>query len=194
MPDYQNGKIYSIRSHQTDKFYIGSTCSPLYKRLYEHRNKYNEKKVILSSFEIIKFDDHYIELIEDYKCENRNQLTKREGEYIRQNINNIVNIKIAGREKKEYYKIYADANRKIINEKNKKYRDANKDMINEKAKQYYIKNKDIVSEKAKQYYIKNKDVIDEKHKKYREDNKDVILEKAREKRELLKNNVNDTNI
>jgi hypothetical protein len=30
---YQHGKIYTIRSFQTDKFYIGSTTQPLSKRL-----------------------------------------------------------------------------------------------------------------------------------------------------------------
>jgi hypothetical protein len=142
MPDYQNGKIYSIRSHQTDKFYIGSTCSPLYKRLYQHRNYYNKKKIIVSSYEIIKFDDHYIELIEDYKCERRDQLIKREGELIRENINNVVNIKIMGRTKKESDKIYKDVHR---------------DEIKKKRKEYYIKNKDVIIEKVKQWRNNRKD-------------------------------------
>ena len=38
--DYQNGKIYCLRSHKTDLVYVGSTCQPLYKRLNEHKNYY----------------------------------------------------------------------------------------------------------------------------------------------------------
>jgi len=82
MERYKNGKIYTLRSNQTDKFYIGSTCLPLYKRLYKHRNNYNEylknNKHYLTSFEIIKLKDCYIELLEDFPCNNKNELEKRE--------------------------------------------------------------------------------------------------------------------
>ena len=37
---YANGKIYTIRSHQTDKYYIGSTTQPLSKRFYQHKQLY----------------------------------------------------------------------------------------------------------------------------------------------------------
>jgi len=92
---YQNGKIYSIRSHQTDKYYIGSSCLDLCKRLYNHRVHYkmylNKKYNYMSSFEIIKYDDHYIEIIEDYPCNTHRELQKREGELHRQYKNEIVN-------------------------------------------------------------------------------------------------------
>jgi hypothetical protein len=35
---YHNGKIYKLVNDVDDKVYIGSTCQPLYKRLYEHKN------------------------------------------------------------------------------------------------------------------------------------------------------------
>ena len=80
---YMNGKIYSIRSYQTDKIYIGFTTQPLHKRLFKHRNGYKNYKIhskkYTSSFEIIKFDDNYIELIEEYPCVNKNLLHRREG-------------------------------------------------------------------------------------------------------------------
>lgn len=92
---YQNGKIYTIRSYQTDKFYIGSTCSPLHKRLYQHKAVYKSylKNSInfISSFDIIKYEDCYIELMEFFKCNTKNELEKRENELIRDNLYNIVN-------------------------------------------------------------------------------------------------------
>ena len=95
---YHSGKIYTIRSHRTDKYYIGSTCSPLHKRLYQHKLQYRMfqagKFCLVTSFEIIKFDDCYIELYENYKCNNRNELTKREGEVIRLLKNEVVNIRV----------------------------------------------------------------------------------------------------
>ena len=65
MNRYNNGKIYAIRSHQTDKVYIGSTCDILAKRLYVHRRHKidyeNEKYNYVSSFEMLEFDDAYID-------------------------------------------------------------------------------------------------------------------------------------
>jgi len=104
---YHNGKIYTIRSHQTDKYYIGSTCDALHKRFYQHKqdlkrwNKGTHHSV--SSYEILKFNDCYIELLENFKCESKNELTKREGELIRLNRANAVNIRIDGQTKLEYW-------------------------------------------------------------------------------------------
>ena len=161
---YQNAKIYSIRSHQTDKVYIGSTCSPLAKRLYEHRKKYerykSEKYDYVTSFEILKFDDHYIELVEEYPCQNKFQLHRREGQTIREV--DCVNKVIAGRTQVEY-------------------RHDNKDKIKEQKKQYYEENKDMINSLNNQYYEDNKD----KFKQYREDNKDKFKQYREENRDKL---------
>ena len=38
MPDYSNGKIYTIRNRNDDtKIYVGSTSQPLYKRFHQHK-------------------------------------------------------------------------------------------------------------------------------------------------------------
>ena len=104
---YHKGKIYTIRSNQTNLYYIGSTTQDLYKRLYEHKKDYklfnNEKKNYITSYEIVKYDDVYIELLEIFKCENKNELNKREGELIRQYKDNVVNKYIPNRTSKEYY-------------------------------------------------------------------------------------------
>ena len=141
---YQNAKIYTIRSHQTDKYYIGSTCSPLHKRLYEHKLDFKRFKAgkyhHVSSFEIIKYDDCYIELYEAFKCENRNELTKREGEIIRLHKNELVNVRIESRTRKEY-------------------RIENADKIKQTNKQYYKENSDKIKQNMKQYRVENADKI-----------------------------------
>jgi len=124
---YSNGKIYSLRSHQTDKIYIGSTIQPLYKRLYYHKFK--------KTNELSNYDDVYIEIIEEYSCKNRMELERKEGEHIR--ANNCVNKKIAGRTKKEY----DDDNKEIKKQYRKQYNIDNKDKIKEYRKQYYLNNK-----------------------------------------------------
>jgi hypothetical protein len=139
MNKYHNGKIYSIRSYQTDKFYIGSTCSPLYKRLYQHRSNYKINKVKVSSYEILQYEDHYIELIEDVKCENKEQLLKIEGEHIRKNLNNVVNIHVLGLTRKESVKKYNDNHK----EEHKEYREKHKEKIKDYQKKYREANKDI---------------------------------------------------
>ena len=61
MPNYSEGKIYAIRSHQTDRVYVGSTTQPLSKRFYEHKTGYqsylNNPKIYVSSFEMFKYDE-----------------------------------------------------------------------------------------------------------------------------------------
>ena len=41
---YDNGKIYQITNNLNDMVYIGSTCLPLRKRWYNHKNEMNHGK------------------------------------------------------------------------------------------------------------------------------------------------------
>jgi hypothetical protein len=97
MVNYQLGKIYTIRSSKTEDIYIGGTCQSLAKRFGEHKGKYKRGKGC-SSKEIFKhgIDDTYIELLELYPCNSKEELEKREGELIRASnekcINQIKNV------------------------------------------------------------------------------------------------------
>ena len=171
---YENGKIYSIRSHQTDKYYIGSTCLELCKRLYCHRQTYkmhlNDKYAYMSSYEILKYDDHYIEVIEDYPCKTKRELEKREGELQRQYKNDIVNNN------------YAHSTPEQFSEKQKQYYNENKEKKLEYQKQYDEANKEKRLEQAKQYYEENK----EKKKQYYEANKEKRLEQSKQYYQKIK--------
>ena len=80
------GKIYIIRSHQTNDVYYGSTIQKyLSKRMCQHKEIYklylkNEINFI-TSFDIIKFEDAYIELVEEIEFENKEQLYALEGKF-----------------------------------------------------------------------------------------------------------------
>jgi hypothetical protein len=93
----KNSVIYSIRSHKTEKYYVGSTYQTLAKRFSDHKR--NFKRYLKSSgkycasFEILKYDDAYIEIIESYSGLDRHYLFKKEGEYIRENRDKLVNVK-----------------------------------------------------------------------------------------------------
>jgi len=170
---YHGGKIYTLRSPSTDKIYIGSTTQQLFKRLYEHKHtKYND---------ISKLDDFYIELLEDFKCENREQLLKREGELIRENKDKCVNKRIEGRTKKELL----ECNK----EYKKNYRDNNQEKIKEYTKEYYENNQ----EKIKEYRENNQEYQKEYNTNYRKNNKEKIKEKDRLYRENNKEKIKETN-
>ena len=98
------GRVYTIRSHQTSDIYIGSTTQTLSMRMCKHRHDYkkylNKTCHYITSFEIIKYDDAYIELLFEGDVESKDTLRKKEGEYIRNM--ECVNRCIAGRTDKEY--------------------------------------------------------------------------------------------
>jgi len=177
MNRYQNGKIYTIRSHHTDKFYIGSTCLALSKRLSSHKRCMDifikGKGDYISSYAIIKYDDCYIELLEECKCDNKEQLCRKEGELIRLHKDKCINHNIAGRTKKEYLDDNKDA-RKI---RTKKYYEANKEKMLQQSKQYREANKDVKAQQDKIYRELNKDKISKQRKGYYESNKEKIAHK-----------------
>ena len=150
--NYQNSKIYTIRSHQTDKIYIGSTVNELKKRLHQHKSNYKKKKYC-SSCEIVKYDDCYIELFEKYPCNDKDELRKREGEIIRSL--DCVNKTIPARTKKQYRK----DNEKNIKKYNKEYNKNNKEKIIQYATEYRNNNKKKISKQQKEWYQKNKNKV-----------------------------------
>jgi len=158
MPNYNNGKIYCLRSHQTDDVYYGSTTQKkLAVRKGGHRSNYkrwlNGKGNYVTSFELVKYDDCYIELVELYPCTCKGELDRREGEIIRDN--ECVNKIIAGRTRKEY----RIDNVEKIKEDRKKYRLVNTDKIKEYDKEYYLNNADKLKEYQKGYRLNNIDKI-----------------------------------
>jgi hypothetical protein len=104
-----HGKIYKLVCNVTGDVYYGSTISSLKYRLSQHKSSYKRylqgKERYYTSFKIIENGDYRIELVEDYKCMNRNQLEKIEGIYIK--YNDCINRIIVGCEsRKEYLKDY----------------------------------------------------------------------------------------
>jgi hypothetical protein len=142
MPDYQKGKIYKLWSPQGDEIYIGSTINPLAKRLNHHKSTLTCRSKYL--FE--NYDDVRIELIEEYPCNNKMQLNRKEGEHIREN--ECLNGRIAGRTKKEYGKEYRENNKEDI----KEYRETNKEHNKEYIKEYRETNKEKINEKRSEKF------------------------------------------
>ncbi len=177
MNKYNNGKIYTIRC-ETDNnlIYVGSTVQPLYKRWNAHKSiMYNENNknynlLFYTKVREIGLQHFYIELYEDYNCQNKEQLNKREGEIIRQI--GTLNQLIAGRTQKEYYQ----DNKEKFQMYDKEYYKENKDKINETKKIYREKNQEKLKLYKKKYDEENKD----KQKDYYELNKEIIIQKVKE--------------
>jgi len=74
---YKNGKIYMISYEDCKKPYIGSTIENLNRRLEKHINDFKSycNKIKLykscSSFDIVKNENCYIKLLEEYPCNNQ---------------------------------------------------------------------------------------------------------------------------
>ena len=130
MPDYSKSKIYKIvptcEYDEGDEYY-GSTTRPLSERMNEHRRYYKSKNYWTSQilFDKYEIENCKIELVEEFPCENREQLIKREGEIMR--ANKCVNKRIEGRTKQEWEL-------------------ANWDKRQEQKKQRYLKNADKINE------------------------------------------------
>ena len=184
--DYQKSKIYKLWSPSKNIVYIGSTTETLAQRLAKHKanhKAYNNDntKNYCSSYLVLDCEDYKIELLEEYACNNRQQLFKKEGEYIKNN--ECINQFIAGRTKQEYYNDNIDKIKqyRIDNiDKTKEYYIDNVDKLKEQHKQYYINNIDKLKEQNKQYYINNADKKKEYQKQYNIANADKISEQKKQ--------------
>lgn len=161
MPDYQNGKVYAIRSFLTDIVYVGSTTVPLSRRMVQHRCDYNNTSGsrYKTSAEILKLGDAYIELLENYPCNSREELSKKEGEYIRKL--DCVNKRIAGRTPSEYQTAYYQANKERIDAQTALYRQANKEKIKARSRAYQQANREkLTAYQAVWYQAKKNKLAD----------------------------------
>jgi hypothetical protein len=183
MPDYSKGKIYTIRCHSNDKLiYVGCTTTSLSVRLAGHKRnvKISLYKYINNPENNTTWDDWYIELYENFPCNCKEELNKRENEVIRD---------LATINERGFYidrKDYRKQNKDEIKAKIKEWREQNKDELLAKKKEYREQNKDIILAKAKEYHAQNRDKILAKHKEWREQNKDEIKAKKKEYRERKK--------
>lgn len=185
--NYKNGKIYRIVSPDGNKSYIGSTCKKfLSQRFSVHRCGYKkwkngEKGFFVTAFELFEdygIDNCFMVLVEDFPCDNVNELNSREGYWIRHYIDlgQCVNKSIMGRTKKEY----RENNKEHLRELNREWRSQNRDVILKKKKEYRENNKEKVALQLKRSIEKNKDYYRKKKKEYYEKNKDSINRKNRD--------------
>ena len=164
MVNYNEGKIYKLWSDTSDNLYIGSTTCPLAQRLYKHKNAI-KRGLSTTAIAMREHTNIRIELIENFPCNSKDELLKREGEHIRFHRNDILNHDVAGRTKKEYYEENADklkqhkrdwykANVEHVRETNRIYREANREQIRENARIHHLANREKINKKAYENRLK----------------------------------------
>ena len=140
MLDYSTGKIYIIKNPKIDGVYIGSTTKTLGVRFSQHKYDYKRSKSgqtnYRTSSKMFEIGTPIIELLFEYPCKNRTELTIYEGEII-QSMPNCVNKIIAGRTPKQYY----ECNRPSILQRQNAYNKINKVRINQLKRILYAKRK-----------------------------------------------------
>ena len=194
---YSSGKIYRIWNLLNDKIYVGSTVQPLYKRMIGHRSDAGKdicKNVKLYEEMRTLGPEHFrIELIELYSCNTKDELTRREGEVIRE-LKPVLNMQIAGRTTKEWcveHKEHLEEKRKEyfakhkdhLIQRQKAYNEANKEHFAEYKKQWYETNRERIKAKFKDMYDENPEIYREKAKQYRKDNPELMKQKDKERYE-----------
>ena len=172
MLDYSKAKLYALRSHMTDDIYIGSSCTRLTHRLHTHRGHYRayldgKREGYITSFEILKYPDHYIELLRAVPCTTKEELHKLEGDEIRATA--CVNKFIPGRTKKQY----EEDNKEHLDQYRKQWAEDNKEHLVEYQADHYKKNTAQYKAKSKVYYQKTKEAAKERAKKNYRDKKDI---------------------
>jgi hypothetical protein len=149
MPDYSKSKIYQIISPSEPSIvYYGSTTTSLVRRMAQHKCEFARNKRWCSSFEVFKNGDALILLVEEFECKTREELNKKEGEYILNN--NCVNKQIAGLTPSRYYEL----NKEKIKAKSMLYYETNKNKALETAKKYRESNKETIRKKEQEYNSK----------------------------------------
>ena len=135
--DYGNSKIYQVLNNFDDDVYVGSTCQPLCKRLAFHRVHMNveskSKRKLYTKMTELGIEQFYIELIEQYPCENKEELRKREGHFIRER--GTLNMCQAGRNRRQHYQ----DNIEHFRQKDKEWREKHQEQLKEKAQKPEVK-------------------------------------------------------
>ena len=173
-PDkYQRGKIYKLESDQTDKIYVGSTTRPLPVRISSHKSDYKRNGPYLTAFEILKYNDVRIVLLQEFPTTSEYFLLAQERKWIE--TTNCVNKIIPTRTKKEYN---LDKKEKLIQQRKIYYKN-NIEYYTEKSHEYYENHKEEKAVSNKIHHKKNKDKHNKRHEQYNRDNRETIKQQRK---------------
>jgi hypothetical protein len=140
MAELITGRIYIIRSPNTEMVYVGHTIQTLKIRFSVHKSTWKTKTGSCTSFLVLEKGDAYIELIEEVLVESERELDMIEQKWINQTPNtvNMNRTYLTDEERlqqhRESSRRYAREHKEKYAEAYKKYREANKEELKKKGK------------------------------------------------------------
>ena len=129
----------------------------------------NGKYNYVTSFEIIKYDDHDIILVENYPCKTKDELFARERHWIEQI--DCVNKFVPGRTPAEYYK----KNKEMIAKKSKEYREKHRVEISARNKRKHEENRDVHLARQAKYRAEHREELARKQREYKKANNSKVV-------------------
>ena len=134
MVNYKNSIIYKLccKNPEITDIYIGSTTN-FTRRKHTHKSKCNNINSKNYNYNVYKFirenggwNNWDMVLIEEYSCNNKLELHKKERDILEQ-LGATLNSRVPNRNKKQYY----ENNKEQIKEKNKKHKEQIKEYMKE---------------------------------------------------------------
>lgn len=151
--DYSKSCIYKIvcKNSQIKDCYVGSTTD-LVRRRQNHKHDCthsNRKGYNAYVYQFIRenggWNNWQVLHIEDYPCNSRLELEKREREVLEE-LGSTLNKCIPTRTEKEYNKFYYEQNRDFFKKTNEEYRKANREKIRKYNEEYRKQNREKINE------------------------------------------------
>ena len=85
MNKYEFGVIYKITNSKNNEVYVGSTTMDIELRFVKHKCDAKTRPYVSKFYTFMNeegVDNFDVEIVEEFPCESRKELEKREGEWI----------------------------------------------------------------------------------------------------------------
>jgi len=189
---YQHGKIYRLVCEDSH-FYIGSTVTSLEKRFGCHMYSI-EKRLCGGKYKYlytIPINEIYIELVERFPCETREQLRKRENDHIIRYKDhplclNTYHAYQDEYDKKRYHAAYYRNHRESIKKDQQQYYEENREKILAYHVRYSEENADQIKARRDAYKASHRKELAEKQRAYAKEHQEEVRIKQKEYRDSHK--------
>jgi hypothetical protein len=178
--DYQKSKIYKLEC-EDGCYYYGATSGSLEMRLCGHKMASTKQPYrVYKHINGIGWDKVKITLVEEYPCDSKKELNKRESEFIYEArkdekcLNTILSFATEEQRQEKRDKYFETYVRRVTDKRIKykhdygiKYREQKGDELKQKKSEYYYTNKEDRDKKNMENYYKNKEeILRKKKEKY----------------------------
>jgi hypothetical protein len=155
MAELITGRIYSIRSPNTEMVYIGSTIQKLHRRFKKHITEWKSLKKKYTSYLILEKGEAYIELLEEVEVESKRHLRMIEQKWLDTTPNTVNEVRafLSREDQLEYWKKYKKQNKERYDEYFRNYSEEHKEKISEKYKKRWEITKDEINKKRRETYL-----------------------------------------